>query len=460
MSPHEALGLAEDADERAIKRAYAVRLRHTRPDDDPDAFQALHSAYQAALELCRRAQAVGTVAVAATAPAPAPAIAAPRAAPTPAIAPVPIRFDLPAFVEDALAHAHAGDALALKTWLCGIEALWSLDVKARTGRVLMTEIYRRAPPMPEPCMAALLSFFDLDHTLAGHDPLALHRLKRRTALAWQLEPAQRGELAYTLQMRLRPQRRKLDRALRQLQRPFRWPQVLLSGLLPNFVRGVAQLVQRLCAGQADLLPASIDRRQVAFWLAAADGHRVSRPRLALAGARTLAALFLSLPVGMLMGLIANGPSGVLDPGALGITLAIAAGLCALVFLVAAWWQLVRWQFQPAAGGPWQRRLHAGLVPLLAGAGLALEAASEAPMVGWPFLVPAIWLGLGRALRHSGGLAHRWIRIALFMGVPLLRVMAGNGLQPKALSATMALTALAAWGFDLWRQRARREPGFG
>ncbi|MCC5068915.1 J domain-containing protein [Xanthomonas campestris] len=45
----EALGLPADADARAIKRAYAARLKATRPDDDPVAFQQLHETYQAAL---------------------------------------------------------------------------------------------------------------------------------------------------------------------------------------------------------------------------------------------------------------------------------------------------------------------------------------------------------------------------------------------------------------------------
>lgn len=44
------LELAPDADERSVKRAYAKRLRITRPDDDPEAFQQLHEAYKSALE--------------------------------------------------------------------------------------------------------------------------------------------------------------------------------------------------------------------------------------------------------------------------------------------------------------------------------------------------------------------------------------------------------------------------
>lgn len=46
------LGMPEDADERAIKRAYAQRLKLTRPDEDPEGFQRLREAYKAALEAC------------------------------------------------------------------------------------------------------------------------------------------------------------------------------------------------------------------------------------------------------------------------------------------------------------------------------------------------------------------------------------------------------------------------
>lgn len=44
------LGLPDDADARAVRRAYAARLRTTRPDEDADGFQRLHQAYQQALE--------------------------------------------------------------------------------------------------------------------------------------------------------------------------------------------------------------------------------------------------------------------------------------------------------------------------------------------------------------------------------------------------------------------------
>src|SRR5581483_6645170 len=63
VNPFAYLGLPRDADERSIKRAYAQRLREVRPDTDAEGFQALHSAYKAALELCRRRPAAHAVAV-------------------------------------------------------------------------------------------------------------------------------------------------------------------------------------------------------------------------------------------------------------------------------------------------------------------------------------------------------------------------------------------------------------
>ena len=56
---HEHLGIGLDADERAIKRAYAAKLRTTRPDEDPEGFQRLNEAYQAALLHAARHEAHG-----------------------------------------------------------------------------------------------------------------------------------------------------------------------------------------------------------------------------------------------------------------------------------------------------------------------------------------------------------------------------------------------------------------
>jgi len=49
----ELLGIEATGDLKAIKKAYAARLKRTRPDDDADAYQTLRQAYEAALAQAR-----------------------------------------------------------------------------------------------------------------------------------------------------------------------------------------------------------------------------------------------------------------------------------------------------------------------------------------------------------------------------------------------------------------------
>ncbi|MEB0045247.1 MULTISPECIES: J domain-containing protein [unclassified Pseudomonas] len=55
MSCWEILGLEPGADSRSIKRHYAQRLKHNRPDDDPQGFQRLREAYEQAMDASRLA---------------------------------------------------------------------------------------------------------------------------------------------------------------------------------------------------------------------------------------------------------------------------------------------------------------------------------------------------------------------------------------------------------------------
>lgn len=476
MSPFAELGLEADADERAVKRAYAARLRRTRPEDDPQGFQALHAAYQAALAHCRQREAAPVQAARPAAPVPMPAPVEPAPAPVrpvafspPAPAPVahglavpplPVpRFDLGLFVQEAMTRAGAGDPPALERWLHGIEALWSLDTKAQAGHALVSAIHRQAPPMPEACLDTLLAFFGLDTAHSGLDPLALHQLRRRIDLAWHIAPARRRQLASVLG-RTQPRARSMFHAsLDQLQRPFRWPQALLRGLSPGFGREVAGLVHQLCGGHLELLPASIDRRQLAFWLASVDVRAITRPRLALAGARVLAALALGLLLGVVFGSMAADPGSVVDPAAVGITVTIVLVLCAVVLAFAAWSQLVRWQGDPVPAGGWIRWLHTGLVPLLTGTGLAVELATDAPFAGWPVLLVAAWLAFARLLRsvQMPGNLRSWLWISIVLLSPAARVLAQSSLEPAWFTGPFAVVTLAVWGFDLWRRRHTWRP---
>ena len=46
-NPFDLLGVAEDASDDAIKKAYLQRVREHPPERDPDRFQAIRAAYEA-----------------------------------------------------------------------------------------------------------------------------------------------------------------------------------------------------------------------------------------------------------------------------------------------------------------------------------------------------------------------------------------------------------------------------
>lgn len=48
----EVLGITPTTDKKEVKRAYAEAVKHCHPEEEPEAFQKLYKAYQAALNLC------------------------------------------------------------------------------------------------------------------------------------------------------------------------------------------------------------------------------------------------------------------------------------------------------------------------------------------------------------------------------------------------------------------------
>ncbi|RKE37358.1 hypothetical protein B0G76_3607 [Paraburkholderia sp. BL23I1N1] len=91
--PWDLLGIAANADERTVRRAYARLLKQQRPDEDAEAFQRLRYAYESALQMAAGAAAPVIAETASGEPAKAPVInvtPTPRASPEPAPeAPVP-----------------------------------------------------------------------------------------------------------------------------------------------------------------------------------------------------------------------------------------------------------------------------------------------------------------------------------------------------------------------------------
>jgi hypothetical protein len=459
MSPFELLGLAADADERAIKRAYAQRLRVTRPDDDPQGFQRLHAAYQAALAHCRAA------AVDASAPphepVHEPSLPLPSATPATAAAPdlpaaieppAPPRFDPVAFCSAVFAQASSGDAAALQAWLADRQELWSLQLKTRVGRYLLNELHEQAPPMPVDCMETLLRFFDLDHALADHDPLAMLQLTRRSRLAWQLQDSDEESLGARLELRTPLQRWQAHWALRQLQRPFRGLRVLWLGVNFAVPERIADFVAKVSDNHPEDLPETIDRAQLGFWLAAADRQRVTRPRLILGGVRSAGMLLLGILLAPLLSLLCTD-SIALRPMLIAVGIVMVPS--ALWALWMAWSALVIWYIEREPAGPY-RAARKFVVPALCAAGVMLGAVGQ-DGPGLVLIAPALWLSVRRYwYQHASRYAvfnSGYVRLALLLAIPVLHAVLNAGLGADLVSSgdVIAAAAMLAWTADLRRQ---------
>lgn len=458
MWPYGELGIAPTTDERAIKRAYAVKLRHNRPDEHPEGFQRLHEAYQAAPQRCRAASTSAAPAAELPRPVsplpPAAVLSDEPNAPAPVLQTPPAPFDAQAFLHDAVARAQADEPVALRRWLEAQDALWSLSLKARVGQHWLAVVHQAAPPLPERCFDEMLAFFQLDHAGALPDPLIAAQQRQRMHVAWHLTRERRPELVALLGGQNIRTRKQIDRSLRWLEQPLRWPLALWRSLLPRTVAQMDTLIVRL-AGQPPVeLPPPVDRAQQAFWLQAARAGPFSRVGASIIGARVVAALVLGLLFGAGLGAIAIGDTGHFGWSLVGVMVAVAGGLSAVALLFIAWSQLSLWQreFVPVRGAiGW---LHFALVPVLALAALAVIDSTTAPMLGWTLAVPALWLALARLLhgRSVGASLRPWLRMSVFLIYPVSRLVAEAVEVPAVVGNVLAGAALLVWVIDAWRRR--------
>lgn len=203
------LGLPAEADERAVKRAYAARLKTVRPETDPEGFQKLNEAYQAALEWLRQRPAP-----------PATPTAEPFAASnaTPSgyasvklhfegvpISMPPFRsarrdvearadfdeqdFDEQDFFFTVLEQSEQLDPQAFRQWLERNEALYSMPLKAALAEPLVWFLHDQ-PPLTREHLAITLAFFGLDTvndtTMRLQEPLHhLHQTAQRSGTDWE-----------------------------------------------------------------------------------------------------------------------------------------------------------------------------------------------------------------------------------------------------------------------------------
>ena len=452
MNPFELLGVGRDADEREIRRAYTAKLRHTRPDDDPEGFQRLHEAYQRLLQIRRHQanqQPIVTILEAPTnllaappaEPRPMPAPATPRAEPVVA----PPRIDIDAFCSEAFGRAATGDDHMLSAWLREQPALWSFRAKAHIGQQLMRHLYRDEPAMPSNCLHVLLNFFDLDHVHAGHDALALQRLTRRSQLAWELMPEHRHALAARMGMHSATSYRQLGRCLARLQHPYTWWRALAAGFTPNSAKVMPQFIRELAGPYTEDLPPSVSQEQIRFWTSAGQKRLVSSGQMFfMAGVLLMMSLVVAL--GAAATTVFSNQTDIPKLALIGIGVAWA---CGLVWVAARYYSVVdewlsRDEDEPAR---WPR-LRLATIPLLWLSGLILCLLLPLPHgFDIAFLLPALWLSLRRYWRRhdeegfyvSPGIA----RIGLLIAVVAL---------PISPTWVFASATLLAWGDDLRRHR--------
>lgn len=164
MNPFDALGVAADASETELKRAYARGIRRARPDEHPQEFQVLHEAYVAALAMLDRqrpaAVEIADVPIMKAAQSTASIVGTAQDQPDSwAQAHAADSFDLPAFLDQLHALLDSPEA-DVDSWLRQQPALYSLSLKRMITPALVDDLMQR-PPMPPEVLESLFSFFGI-----------------------------------------------------------------------------------------------------------------------------------------------------------------------------------------------------------------------------------------------------------------------------------------------------------
>lgn len=500
------LGLSRDADERAIKRAYAALLRVHRPDDDPAGFQRINEAYQDALRWRQWRDSMppdldddadeevydetfdddgddtasdSERPVRARVPVHAPpardddeirirvtdaevdperegdgddtpevpAADAAELGPVPPPLP-PADATAPrdagaSPIAAALAIAGRGDTAALLAWLRAEPTFWSLQDKAWWGEQLLYALQASPVAMPGECFDGLMGFFGLDDVHASRHRAHLGWLRDRCVQWWVLQPRRPAKGLSRVQLAAQASER--DNVAR-LQGPFRWPRVLWHALRPGVPEGMAAFVNALGHWDADDLPPNVDARTLAFWRdARAEVPAMTFARFAVFAARTSVAGIVFALLVMLGGLQDTSAD------AWAVVVATVSAYFSIAALAGTWlavttyirWEPVRW---PLEWPGW-------VVPLLAAACLlVLYAAGDRIAAGWwagLTLFLQGWRELYRWLLHRPGTLNATVWLAFLVWFVAVTLMS-QGVVPEVVLAI----ALIRWGKMTWAIRKR------
>ena len=471
------LGLTPEADVASVKRAYARLLRTTRPDEDPAAFQRLHTAYKMVL-----AQVTKATPPAVTTP-PAVPQEAPRRPETvqPPAAPPPLQNSAtktappPAVNLGALANeviraaVEAEDSSALLRRLQQQPEFWSIQVKQQAAQVVLQRLFQQPQPIAAYCMDALLRFFDLDHVLSGVNPVALQALRIRQRTLRELLPEHHHEFARRIGLMRNglPDVSSLRKDLAFLQRPFRWMRTAWASMQSQRSHRLARLIQGLSpTGRFEDTPVAIDRRQAAFWpRAAVTGALLTRERFMLYTLR--ACVWALMIICAVTGLVATGSKVGSDSAdwhaAISASSVLGSTILGGWLLFAGCWWFDQWQGQPETAPtrwPWLRRL---AMPLLCICGVSIQLSPWAHGFGGMLSALSFVFSVrrfrrrtpakGELLLRAGRMGPAIIFFSLILGAPLAHKMD----ESDFLTAAMALLGIALWGLDMWLHRAHWHP---
>lgn len=494
------LGLPADADARAIKRAYAAKLKTTRPEDDPEGFQRLHEAYQAALDWLRSRETCTDIDAdidafaedaqpgAATltlsqetlfehlgaqsdAPFNMPAFvaenafdaAADRYVDGSAIASsdampseTSAQFDPDALIDDCIASAMHGRDGDLLDWLNAQPALWSLAQKTRLAPWLLQRLHEQRPPIQARQFDALAEFFGLLDLHSGYDAYTIHRLRHRLQLAWEIETRQIRALAERTAQEggsMAANLRQAGRILGQLSRPLLWPQALWAGLMPGYPSAVRSFLRRLDFGNLDDLPTPIREDQIAFWDAAGDRSRFSTPRWAVSVARLFA---YTLAIAVMFALFTTTTSSTSAFRATSIADVIGGSFTPMLagwLAYLAYDAFMRWQALPESAPSRLPGLRVTIIPLLAAVTLFIDQwlGFDPRNVAMP---SALFLLTLQRYRLRNGFDWKFrpnLRqtLAAFVGLFALCIVFAYGF----IAVGIVSMTLALWALDMRKQRA-------
>lgn len=479
--PYALLGLPRDADERAIKRAYAQRLRTTRPDDDPAGFQRLNEAYQRCLalaanrhvwrpdgdederddkaagadagELAVLAGARGDAVAEASADAIAVAVAADLALAAAEDAPEPEygSFDTDAFLDDLLDHVQCDTPAMLDRWLRGLVPLYSLELKQAVRTPVARALIGSEPRPPPQQLRVAMRFFDLDGVSADGDWLqrSLQQILTKADEVVELE----REIAELRSPRAKP----IDFLLmRELLGPRHWGRRLFVLLIPLLPSRLNEMRLALESDYPNAIEARLDPESVAFWHRATDRNGFDWRRLLIAPLR------MPLYYAAMMAFVALLTASTAPFQKLGHhSLLLAVAVLGWTLSSTAIPRIARY-FQRERG--WDPALLHSAV---------LFACGFAASPWWPVAAIALFVVVGLAWTAPRPLLTQWLPAFFAMATGAIAVfVSGLALQGGDSASTPVLIATGAYAgavpilhdvFNAWRKRiglheARRRLG--